>query len=173
MGGIADYSGSLVLQMPLAEACHVAVQRQSADTQRLWKHMKARRQLLSNASTTTTTTIADIDRTSSQQQEPQPQRSSSLGDTTAAIRIVSFHADATNRGPAFDMDLSELYDEETGEPITYEAAQRFFKRDPALGWAAYVAGGVVALMREYGLMPSDGLSVLITSDVPEGKGVSN
>lgn len=26
MGGIADYSGSLVLQLPLAEACHVAVQ---------------------------------------------------------------------------------------------------------------------------------------------------
>ena len=26
MGGIADYSGSLVLQMPLAEACHVAAQ---------------------------------------------------------------------------------------------------------------------------------------------------
>ena len=26
MGGIADYSGALVLQMPLAEACHVAVQ---------------------------------------------------------------------------------------------------------------------------------------------------
>lgn len=28
MGGIADYSGSLVLQMPIAEACHVALQRQ-------------------------------------------------------------------------------------------------------------------------------------------------
>ncbi|GJP35877.1 hypothetical protein CLOM_g20421 [Closterium sp. NIES-68] len=26
MGGIADYSGSLVLQMPIAEACHVAIQ---------------------------------------------------------------------------------------------------------------------------------------------------
>ena len=26
MGGIADYSGSLVLQMPIAEACHVALQ---------------------------------------------------------------------------------------------------------------------------------------------------
>ncbi len=26
MGGIADYSGSLVLQLPLAEACHVAAQ---------------------------------------------------------------------------------------------------------------------------------------------------
>ena len=28
MGGIADYSGALVLQMPIAEACHVALQRQ-------------------------------------------------------------------------------------------------------------------------------------------------
>ena len=31
MGGIADYSGSLVLQMPLAEACHVALQRTPTD----------------------------------------------------------------------------------------------------------------------------------------------
>jgi L-arabinokinase len=31
MGGIADYSGSLVLQLPLAEACHVAVQRRRGD----------------------------------------------------------------------------------------------------------------------------------------------
>jgi hypothetical protein len=28
MGGIADYSGSLVLQLPLAAACHAAVQLQ-------------------------------------------------------------------------------------------------------------------------------------------------
>jgi L-arabinokinase len=28
MGGIADYSGALVLQMPISEACHVALQRQ-------------------------------------------------------------------------------------------------------------------------------------------------
>lgn len=42
MGGIADYSGSLVLQMPIAEACHVALQRQPCDRQRLWKHMQAR-----------------------------------------------------------------------------------------------------------------------------------
>ena len=27
MGGIADYSGALVLQLPIAEACHVALQR--------------------------------------------------------------------------------------------------------------------------------------------------
>lgn len=42
MGGIADYSGSLVLQLPLAEACHVAVQRHPLAVQPLWRHMHAR-----------------------------------------------------------------------------------------------------------------------------------
>ncbi|OAY68042.1 L-arabinokinase [Ananas comosus] len=37
MGGIADYSGSLVLQ-----ACHVAVQRNHPSKQRLWRHGQAR-----------------------------------------------------------------------------------------------------------------------------------
>ena len=34
MGGIADYSGSLVLQLPLGEACHVALQRQRPSAER-------------------------------------------------------------------------------------------------------------------------------------------
>jgi L-arabinokinase len=42
MGGIADYSGSLVLQLPIKEACHVAVQRSPPGKQRLWKHTMAR-----------------------------------------------------------------------------------------------------------------------------------
>ena len=42
MGGIADYSGALVLQLPLAEACHVAVQRHSSSQQRVWRHMQVR-----------------------------------------------------------------------------------------------------------------------------------
>ena len=42
MGGIADYSGSLVLQLPLAEACHVAVQRHTLSQQRVWRHMEVR-----------------------------------------------------------------------------------------------------------------------------------
>ncbi|PIN05397.1 Galactokinase [Handroanthus impetiginosus] len=42
MGGIADYSGSLVLQMPIREACHVAIQRSRPDKQKLWKHAQAR-----------------------------------------------------------------------------------------------------------------------------------
>lgn len=40
MGGIADYSGSLVLQMPIAEACHVALQKHPLDKQQLWKHIQ-------------------------------------------------------------------------------------------------------------------------------------
>jgi hypothetical protein len=40
MGGIADYSGALVLQMPIREACHVALQRQPLGKQRLWNHIK-------------------------------------------------------------------------------------------------------------------------------------
>lgn len=31
------------------------------------------------------------------------------GQERPALRVVSFHADETNRGPAFDMDLGELY----------------------------------------------------------------
>lgn len=34
MGGIADYSGSLVLQLPLGEACHAALQRQQPSGER-------------------------------------------------------------------------------------------------------------------------------------------
>ncbi|KAK9138193.1 hypothetical protein Sjap_008787 [Stephania japonica] len=41
MGGIADYSGSLVLQLPIREACHVAVQRTNPSRQKLWKHAQA------------------------------------------------------------------------------------------------------------------------------------
>ncbi|ONK68121.1 uncharacterized protein A4U43_C05F7660 [Asparagus officinalis] len=44
MGGIADYSGSLVLQMPIREACHVAVQRNHPSKHKLWKHAQARQQ---------------------------------------------------------------------------------------------------------------------------------
>lgn len=42
MGGIADYSGSMVLQMPIAEACHVALQRQPVGKQNVWKHVQVR-----------------------------------------------------------------------------------------------------------------------------------
>jgi L-arabinokinase len=40
LGGIADYSGSLVLQMPIAEACHVALQLHPLNKQTVWKHIQ-------------------------------------------------------------------------------------------------------------------------------------
>lgn len=51
------------------------------------------------------------------------------GGPKPALRIVSLHADLTNRGPTFDMDLAEL--EEDGQPLSYEEARQYFKRDPA------------------------------------------
>ncbi len=51
------------------------------------------------------------------------------GGPKAALRVVSLHADLTNRGPTFDMDLAEL--ERDGVPIPYEEARQYFKRDPA------------------------------------------
>ena len=45
------------------------------------------------------------------------------------LRVVSFHADDTNRSPTFDMDLSELLRD--GQPISYSEARTYFKSDPA------------------------------------------
>lgn len=71
------------------------------------------------------------------------------------------------------MDLSELLTPDGNDPISYESAQQYFKKDPALSWAAYVAGALVVLMRECNVRPTDGLSILVVSAVPEGKGVSS
>ena len=45
------------------------------------------------------------------------------------LRVVSFHADDTNRSPTFDMDLTELLRD--GQPISYSEARAYFKSDPA------------------------------------------
>ncbi|KAA6425950.1 MAG: Arabinose kinase isoform 1 [Trebouxia sp. A1-2] len=87
------------------------------------------------------------------------------------LRVVSFHADDTNRSPTFDMDLTELLRD--GQPISYSEARTYFKSDPATSWAAYVAGPLVVLMHELGLRYPQGISLLLSSAVPEGKGVSS
>ena len=43
----------------------------------------------------------------------------------------------------------------------------------ARSWAAYVAGALVVLMHERGARFADGISCLVASAVPEGKGVSS
>ncbi|XP_016580261.1 L-arabinokinase isoform X3 [Capsicum annuum] len=138
MGGIADYSGSLVLQMPTRESCHVAIQRNHPSKHKLWKHAQAR----------------------------QPKEG-----PTAVLQIVSFGSEFGNRGPTFDMDLSDFM--EDGRPITYEKAYNYFARDPAQKWAAYVAGTILVLITELGIRFEDSISILVSSGVPEGKGVSS
>ncbi|KAI4379727.1 hypothetical protein MLD38_005984 [Melastoma candidum] len=140
MGGIADYSGSLVLQMPIREACHVAVQRIHPSKHKLWKHALARQQ--------------------------------AKGDgPTPVLQIVSYGTELSDRAPTFDMDLSDFMDDD--RPISYERARKYFARDPSQKWAAYVAGTILVLMTELGVRFEDSISLLVSSAVPEGKGVSS
>ena len=118
MGGIADYSGSLVLELPIAEATFVALQK----------------------------------------------------DDTRRLRVVSLTEDET-RVLSFEMPLADL--ERDGEPIEYDEARRYFKGDTTPHWAAYVAGVFLVLMRELGARFNEGARLLISSRVPEGKGVSS
>jgi L-arabinokinase len=122
MGGIADYSGSLVLQRPIAEATCAAVQR--------------------------------IDR--------------------AALEIVSVGR------PPCTIPFARLAPD--GEPIEYGVARTLFASSTGAPgddsralphWVSYVAGVVLVLARERGLTLRSGARIVITSTVPEGKGVSS
>ncbi len=119
MGGIADYSGSLVLQLPTREATIVGFQ-QSSDN---------------------------------------------------LLRVVSGGADENARLPEASIHTSDLVSD--GGPITYEAAHGLLTTDPGSTWASYVLGVFVVLMREKGLVVDSGARILVSSDVPEGKGVSS
>ena len=117
MGGIADYSGSLVLQLPIRNATHVALQR-SDDTK---------------------------------------------------LRVVSLGSGGERR--FVEIDLTEFRNSKN-EPFSYaEAKQRF--SEPTDHWASYVVGTFLVLMREKSFEFSSGASILIQSNVPEGKGVSS
>jgi galactokinase len=118
MGGIADYSGSLVLQMPIAEATLVALQL----------------------------------------------------DASRELRIVSLTDDPT-REASFSMPLTDF--EQNGEVLEYEVARNRFRADVRHHWAAYVAGVFLVLTRERDVRFERGARFLISSSVPEGKGVGS
>ena len=197
-------------------------------------------------------------------QSPAAAQAAAGGGPKASLRVVSLGADETNRGPTFDMDLSELLQDD-GTPIPYDEAPRLLQARPrpqvgtsapiahgvtssglfqadfflkllvlhlfsrvasigvmlvlgfscgvclcrdsctlpgfplthkynhappswifiwileeslrhhsaARSWAAYVAGALVVLAHECGARFADGISMLIASAVPEGKGVSS
>lgn len=118
MGGIADYSGSMVLELPIREATFVALQR----------------------------------------------------DPNLQLRVVSLSEDTTQEA-AFEMSLSDFVS--AGEPVDYEVARAYFQGDPKRHWAAYVAGVFLVLMHERDISFPQGARILISSSVPEGKGVSS
>ncbi|HSB27595.1 MAG TPA: galactokinase family protein, partial [Pyrinomonadaceae bacterium] len=117
MGGIADYSGSLVLQLPIRNATHVALQNLNS----------------------------------------------------SKLRVLS---SGNSEAPRFnEIDLNELISN-AGQPISYEEARRRFS-DVTQHWLAYIAGAFLVLARECGFKFEHGASILINSNVPEGKGVSS
>jgi L-arabinokinase len=119
MGGIADYSGSLVLQLPIADAAHVALQKTANKT----------------------------------------------------LRFVSLSPSETEAPREFEMSLAEF--STTAGPIEYQEAQQRFMVQPDQHWAAYIAGAFLVLMREKQATFGAGATIVIKSNVPEGKGVSS
>ena len=115
MGGIADYSGSLVLEMPLACATFAVAQAQ--DVRRL--------------------------------------------DVLSLRDGLPFQ---------FGIDLDEIT---SGTLSSAMALAERFASQPNDRWAAYAVGSVYRCLTLGGVTPPHGIRVLITSDVPEGKGVSS
>ena len=119
MGGIADYSGSLVLQLTTREATLAALQR----------------------------------------------------DTARLLTIVTSSEERDDAASVFTMPFDDF--EADGNPITYDEARNYFRRDPDKSWAAYVAGAFLVLMREKAVVFPEGARLFIQSSLPEGKGVAS
>lgn len=117
MGGVADYSGSLVLQLPIAAATHAALQK---------------------------------------------------NDSTK-IRVLSAGSGSKQR--FIELDTSDFLTDRH-KPVEYSSARAQFNNEND-HWAAYAAGVILTLMREKEVQFSQGIDILIRSDVPEGKGVSS
>src|SRR6185436_16829279 len=114
MGGIADYSGSLVLQLPLAVAAVAAAQ---------WSR--------------------DED-----------------------VRVRPLSVGTSEWVHQASVPVSDLLDD-------YASVRARLTADPRKRWLAYVAGAVTVLHRERGVAFPRGLRLLLSSDVPVGKGVSS
>ncbi len=119
MGGIADYSGSLVLELPLAAATFVAIQPTSEAHVVLWSITEENRE-------------------------------------DAAV---------------ISLPLDVLFPDD--KPLEYAEAHALLTTDPKSAWIAYVAGVLVLLHREHGVVFEHGLRIFVASDVPIGKGVSS
>lgn len=111
--------------MPIAEACHVALQRHPLDKQAVWRHMQVGaglaaaplrtppyfwRALQCPPQTHAHTHALALDLKPPARPAFHPQaRHDKLGAPRPALRVVSYHADTTNRAPTFDIDIDDLY----------------------------------------------------------------
>jgi L-arabinokinase len=135
--------------MPIAEACLVAMQRQPGGVLRI-------------------VSLGAEDNNRGPPRDPNRAYVASVHRAHAYRPCVP--------GPVFEAPLADLVRTggAPGAPLSYEAARARFGADAVTSWAAYVAGCLLVLAREKGVdFGSDGLSVLLRSDVPEGKGVSS
>lgn len=185
MGGIADYSGSLVLQMPIAEACHVAVQFRNLEEGPIETQKK---------------------------KSTHRDRTDALGETgiTAVVSLNAnaSHANATHGRVFRTATSAALTHLGPTRALTRDDAKMTRIRETCAGgenaWAAYPLGVLAAL--EHALMTESnqiesrngsrtfdtsassfacqretfpgfgehvGVAVLISSAVPEGAGVSS
>lgn len=113
MGGIADYSGSLVLQLPLDVSALALVQPR----------------------------------------------------TDGQVVVISRATELQNHFRA-QFAVSAL----DGE---YSTVRSYLQRQPQMAWAAYMAGVLPVLAREAGLHFPQGMTIVVDSSVPLGKGVSS
>lgn len=129
MGGIADYSGSLVLQLPLAQACHVAAQLRPVPPGMCILPSKDKCIVLS---------IAEANWRSSSPYALLVREfvfalptsiSISVAGEQSLLRIVSLGGGGTDRAPSFEMPLSELLPD--GRPLPLTEARAMFADDTA------------------------------------------
>ena len=184
MGGIADYSGSLVLQMPIAEACHVAVQFRNLERSPADSKKASRDDAFGFGKTTVVSLNADADA------------------TPRVFRMPTAFA-LTHLGPAREMTRDDVKLTEIRDACAGRRSKTMPEMKPLKNaeWAAYPLG-VLAVLEHFfarsseqeeteddegsgarmihpkrkpfrGFTSNVSVSVLISSDVPEGAGVSS
>eukprot|EP01121_Diplochlamys_sp_Union-15-3_P009834 TRINITY_DN2700_c0_g1_i1.p1 TRINITY_DN2700_c0_g1~~TRINITY_DN2700_c0_g1_i1.p1 ORF type:complete len:479 (-),score=81.26 TRINITY_DN2700_c0_g1_i1:21-1457(-) len=127
MGGISDYSGSLVLQLPVAEGVYTAAQKSTKN-----HSVRIRRTSPVAVSTTSKTELEA------------------------------------------EIPLSDFFDPETKQVISYSQAHAYFSQSPQRKWTSYVAGVFLVIFRELGVNVLDhGVNVFVDSNLPEQKGVAS
>lgn len=158
----ADYSGAMVLQIPLDVACHVALQMQPVAEHRLWKHMQGGTRPSSGP-------VIRIVSMTANKHNRCVQESISSNDMQrivgSAVMLTSF-VFSLSRAPSFNIQLSELMNGSVPKP--YNDVKSMLEADVARQWAAYVVGCAHVLMHEKDVRFADSIAILVDSDVPEG-----